>query len=87
MVTPEELAKAACDDQEWKQIEMRAASECPATYFRAAIHILNSEIAMLLPKALDGSREQIQKRLGRDRLQRLLPFLQRDDIHDVYRLG
>jgi hypothetical protein len=66
---------------------MRAASECPATYFRAAMNILDSEIAKLLPKAPDGSREQIRKGLGRDRLQRLLPFVQRDDIPEVYRLG
>ena len=63
-LTPEKLARAACDDQEWKQIEMRAASECPATYFRAAINILNGEIAMLLPRTPDGDREQIQKGLG-----------------------
>jgi hypothetical protein len=87
MVTPEQLARSACDDQEWKQIEMRAASECRARCFRAAINILNGEIAKLPPNALEGAREQIQKRLGRDRLQRLLPFLQHDDIHGVSRLG
>jgi hypothetical protein len=87
MVTAEELARAACDDQEWKKIEIRAAAECCATCFRAAINILDGEIAKLPPNALAGAREQIQKRLGRDRLQRLMPFLQHEDIHDDSRLG
>jgi hypothetical protein len=30
MLTPEELAEAACDDQAWKQIGRRAAGECGA---------------------------------------------------------
>ena len=47
MVTPEELAEAACNDQAWKQIQSRAATECHATCFRAAIKILNSQISRL----------------------------------------
>jgi hypothetical protein len=86
MVTPEELAEAACDDQVWKQIQSRAAAECRATCFRAAIKILNSQISTLLPNGLESARDQIEKRLGRDRLNRLVPFLQRNDTHDIYRL-
>jgi hypothetical protein len=48
MITPEELADAACDDQAWKQIERRAAEECGATCFRDAVGILDGEIAKLL---------------------------------------
>ena len=86
MVTPEELAEAACNDQAWKQIEIRAATECRATCFRAAIKILNSQISRLPLTGLESAREQIEKRLGRDRLNRLAPLLQRNDTHDFYRL-
>jgi len=80
MITPEELADAACDDQVWKQIE------CRATCFRAAIDILNGEIAKFPPRGPEARGDQIEKRLGRDRLKRLVPLVQRDDIHEVYRL-
>ena len=75
MVTPEELAEAACNDQAWKQIQSRAATECRATCFRAAIKILNRQISRLSPNSLESAREQIEKRLGRDRLGRLAPLL------------
>jgi hypothetical protein len=86
MVTPEELAEAACNDQAWKQIQSRAATECRATCFRAAIKILNRQISRCPPDSLESAREQIEKRLGRDRLNRLVPLLQRNDTHDIYRL-
>jgi hypothetical protein len=82
MVTPEELAKAACDDQAWKHIEIRAAAECRATCFQAAINILNDEIAKLSTNDLEAARKQIVKRFGRDRLKRLAPFIQHDENHD-----
>jgi hypothetical protein len=86
MVTPEELAEAACNDQAWKQIQSRAAAECRATCFRAAINILNSQISKLPPNGLESARDQIEKRLGLDRLNRLVPLVQRNDTHDIYRL-
>jgi hypothetical protein len=86
MVTPEELAEAACDDQAWKQIQSRAAAECRATCFRAAIKILNSQISTLPPNGMESARNQIEKRLGLDRLNRLVPLVQRNDTHDIYRL-
>jgi hypothetical protein len=86
MLTPEELAEAACDDQAWKQIERRAAEECGATCFRDAIDILDGEIAELPPRGPEAPGDQTEKRFGRDRLKRLVPLVQRDDIHDVYRL-
>jgi hypothetical protein len=86
MVTPEELAEAACSDQAWKQIQSRAAAECRATCFRTAIKILNSQISRLPPSGLESTRDQIEKRLGRDRLNRLVPLLQRNDTNDIYRL-
>ena len=86
MVTPEELAEAACNDQAWKQIQSRAATECRATCFRAAIKILNRQISRFPPNSLESAREQIEKRLGRDRLNRLAPLLPRNDAHDIYRL-
>jgi hypothetical protein len=82
MVTPEELAKAACDDQAWKHIEIRAAAECRATCFRAAINILNDEMAKLSTNGLEAARKQIVKRFGLDRLKRLAPFVQHDENHD-----
>jgi hypothetical protein len=78
MTTPEELADAACDDQVWKQIERRAAEECGATCFRDAIDILDGEIARLALRGLETFGDQTEKRFGRDRLKRLLPFVQRD---------
>jgi hypothetical protein len=78
MITPEELADAACNDQAWKQIERRAADECGATCFRDAIDILDGEITKLPPRELEASGDQTKKSFGRDRLKRLLPFAQRD---------
>ena len=78
MISPKELADAACDDQAWKQIEHRAAEECGATCFRDAIGILDGEIAKLSPRGLEAFADQTEKHLGRDRLRRLLPFVQRD---------
>ena len=86
MVTPEELAEAACDDQAWKQIENRAAAECRATCFRAAIRILSGQISTLPQNDLESAREQIEKRVGLDRLKRLVPFLPRNDTYDICRL-
>jgi hypothetical protein len=86
MVPPEELAEAACNDQAWKQIQSRAAAECHATCFRAAIKILSNQILRLPLNGLESARDQIEKRLGRDRLNRLVPLLPRNDTHDVYRL-
>jgi hypothetical protein len=86
MITPEELADAACNDQAWKQIERRASEECGARCFREAIDILDGEIAKVPPGCLEAIGDQTDKRFGRDRLKRLVPFVQRDDIHDVYRL-
>jgi hypothetical protein len=86
MVTPEELAEAACDDQAWKQIQIRAAAGCRATCFRAAIKILTSQISKLPPNGLESARDQVEKHLGLDRLNRLVPFVQRNDTHDIYRL-
>ena len=86
MVTPEELAEAACDDQVWKKIQTRAAAECRASYFRAAIRILNSQVSRLPPNGLESARDQVEKRLGLNRLNRLVPFVQRNDTHDIYRL-
>jgi hypothetical protein len=86
MVTPEELAEAACDDQVWKQIQTRAAAECRASCFRAAIRILNSQVSRLPPNDLESARDQVEKRLGLNRLNRLVPFVQRNDTHDIYRL-
>jgi hypothetical protein len=86
MVTPEELAEAACDDQVWKQIQARAAAECRASCFRAAIKILSSQISRLPPNDLKSARDQVEKRLGLNRLNRLVPFVQRNDTHDIYRL-
>jgi hypothetical protein len=68
MVTPEELAEAACDDQAWKQIQSRAATECRATCFRAAIKMLIGQIYRLGPNRLESARDQVEKRLGLDRL-------------------
>jgi hypothetical protein len=78
MITAEELADAACSDQAWKQIERRAAGECGATCFQDAIDILDSEIAKLPPRGLEDFGGQTEKGFGRDRLKRLLPFVQRD---------
>ena len=78
MITAEELADAACNDQAWKQIERRAAGECGATCFQDAIDILDSEIAKLPPRGLEAFGDQTEKSFGRDRLKRLLPFVQRD---------
>jgi hypothetical protein len=78
MITAEELADAACNDQAWKQIERRAAGECGATCFQDAIDILDSEIAKLPPHGLEAFGDQTEKSFGRDRLKRLLPFVQRD---------
>jgi hypothetical protein len=86
MVTPEELAEAACDDQGWKQIQSRAAAECRASCFRAAIKILNSQVSRLPPNGLESARDQVEKRLGLNRLNRLVPFVQRNDTHNIYRL-
>jgi hypothetical protein len=86
MVTPEELAESACDDQAWKQIQCRVAAECRATCFRAAIKILNSKISTLPPNGMESARDQVEKRLGLDRLNRLVHFVQRNDTHDIYRL-
>jgi hypothetical protein len=74
MLTPEELAEAACDDQAWKQIERRAAEECGATCFRDAIDILDGEIAKFPPRGLEAFGDQTEKRVGRDRLKRLVPL-------------
>jgi len=68
MVTPEELAEAACDDQAWKRIQSRAGAECLATCFRAAIKILTSQISRLSPNGLQPARDQVEKHLGLDRL-------------------
>jgi hypothetical protein len=70
----------------WKQIHSRAATECHATCFRAAIKILYSQIFRLPLNGLESARDQIEKRLGRDRLNRLVPLFPRNDTHDVYRL-
>ena len=78
MITPGELADAACNDQAWKQIERRAAEECGATCFEDAIDILDGEMAKLFPRGLEAFGEQTEKRFGGDRLKRLLPFVQRD---------
>ena len=78
MISPKELADAACDDQAWKQIEHSAAEECGATCFRDAIGILDGEIAKLSPRVLEAFADQTEKRFGRDRLRRLLPSVQRD---------
>jgi len=78
MITPEELADAACNDQTWKQIERRAAEECGGTCFQDAIDILDGEIAKLPPRSLEALGDQTEKRFGLDRLKRLLPFLQPD---------
>jgi hypothetical protein len=78
MITPEELADAACNDQAWKQIERRAADECGATCFQDAIDILDGEIAKLPSRGLEALGDQTVKRFGRDRLRRLLPFAQCD---------
>ena len=78
MITAEELADAACNDQAWKQIERRAAGECGATCFQDAIDILDSVIAKLPPHGLEAFGDQTEKSFGRDRLKRLLPFVQRD---------
>jgi hypothetical protein len=78
MITPEELADAACNDQVWKQIERRAADECGATCFQDAIDILDGEIAKLPPRGLKAIDGRTEKSFGRDRLKRLLPFVQRD---------
>ena len=78
MITPKELADAACDDHSWKEIEHRAAEECGATCFRDAIEILDGEIAKLPPRGLEAFADQTEKRFGRDRLRRLRPFVQRD---------
>jgi hypothetical protein len=86
MVTPKELAEAACDDQLWKQIQGRAAAECRASCFRAAIKILNSQVSRLPLNDLESARDQVEKRLGLNRLNRLVPFVQRNDTHDIYRL-
>jgi hypothetical protein len=86
MVTPEELAEAACDDQAWKQIQSRAATECRATCFRAAIKMLIGQIYRLGPNRLESARDQVEKRLGLVRLNRLVPFVERNDTHDIYRL-
>jgi hypothetical protein len=86
MITPEELADAACDDQAWKKIERRAAEECGASCFRNAIDILDGQIAKPPSRNPETVGDQTDKRFGRDRLQRLVPFVPRDDIHDVYRL-
>ena len=86
MVTPEELAEAACDDQVWKQIQSRAAAECRASCFRAAIRILNSQVSRFPPNDLEAARDQVEKGLGLNRLNRLVPFVQRNDTHDIYRL-
>jgi hypothetical protein len=64
MITPEELAEAACDDQVWKQIECRAATECRATCFRAAIDILNGEIAKFPPRGPEGVETKLRNVLG-----------------------
>ena len=69
-----------------EQIERRAAEECGATCFRDAIDILDGEIAKFPPRGREVFGDQTEKRFGRDRLKRLVPFVQRDDIHDVYRL-
>ena len=53
---------------------------------RAAIKILNSQISRLPLNSLESAREQIEKRLGLDRLNRVVPFVQRNDTHDIYRL-
>ena len=66
MLTPEELAEAACDDQAWKQIERRAAGECGY-----------GEIAKLPPSGPKAAGDQTEKRFGRDRLKRLVPFVLR----------
>jgi hypothetical protein len=68
MVTPEELAEAACDDQAWKRIQSRAGAECRAKCFRAAIKILTSQISRLPPNGLESARDQVEKHLGQDRL-------------------
>ena len=86
MVTPEELAEAACDDQVWKKIQGRAAAECRASCFRAAIKILSSQISRLPPNGLESARDQVEKHLGLNRLNRLVAFVQRNDTHDIYRL-
>jgi hypothetical protein len=78
MITPKELADAACDDQAWKQIEHRAAEECGATCFRDAIGVLDGELAKLSPRGLEAFADQTEKRFGRDWLRRILPFVQRD---------
>jgi hypothetical protein len=78
MITPEELADAACNDKAWKQIERRAAEECGATCFQDAIGILDSEIGQLHPRELEALGDQTEKSFGRDRLKRLLPFVQHD---------
>jgi hypothetical protein len=77
MLTPEELAEAACEDQAWKQIERRAAGECGTTCFRDAIDILDGEIAKLPPSGPKAAGDQTEKRFGRDRLKRLVPFVLR----------
>jgi hypothetical protein len=80
MITPGELADAACNDQAWKQIERRAASECGATCFQDAIDILDGEIARIPPRGLEAFGDQAEKRFGRDRLKGLLPFVQCDAL-------
>jgi hypothetical protein len=86
MVTPEELAEAACDDQAWKRIQSRAGAECRATCFRAAIKILTSQISKLPPNGLESAIDQVEKHLGLDRLNRLMPFVQRNDTYEIYRM-
>jgi hypothetical protein len=86
MVTPEELAEAACDDRAWKRIQSRAGAECRATCFRAAIKILTSQISKLPPNGLESAIDQVEKHLGLDRLNRLMPFVQRNDTYEIYRM-
>jgi hypothetical protein len=64
MVTPEELAEAACDDQAWKQIQIRAAAECRATCFRAAIKILIGQIYRLGPNRLESPETKLRSVWG-----------------------
>jgi hypothetical protein len=78
MITAEELAEAACNDQAWKQIERRAADECGATCFQDAIDILDNEIVKLPPHGREAFGDQTEKNFGRDRLKLLLHYVQRD---------
>jgi hypothetical protein len=67
MVTPEELAEAACDDQHGNRFRAAQLQNVAQPAFGLRSRCLIGQIYRLGPNRLESARDQVEKRLGLDR--------------------